>query len=605
MSPAAAAPREQAQSVLVIDDAKDIHDLVAARLRPEGVRLLHAFDSDRGLALAREERPDLVLLDLDLDGRSGLDVCRALRADPRLAAIPVIFLTGTVDVATKVQAFDAGAIDYVTKPFDGVELRARVRAALRTKRFFDLLTTRAQLDPMTGLWNRAYFDARLGDEVEALARGRRRLALVIVDIDQFKAMTEAYGHPFADLVLRRVADVIASALRPDDVACRYGGEAFGALLRDATLADAELVTEQLLAGVAALDLRQGGARVPVTVSIGYVSSDKLEEGAELTPAALVAKADRGLFLARRTGRNRACRGDREAGVLQDTMLVGSGAPVRPEDRASGTCLGPYEILAVIGGGGMGTVYRALDRRLLREVALKVLTDGSLRDPDGWRRFAQEARALAALDHPNIVRVFDFGRSDEGEQYLVLELLEGSTVRRRIEQGPLPDREALGRTLELVRALGVAHEKGIVHRDLKPENLFLTTDGALKILDFGIAKITTPLFGARATGADTQTGVLLGTVGYLSPEQARGEAVDGRSDLFAVGAILYELVTGERAFNKATAVETLHAILTYDPPPVGRPAIDRILRACLMKEPEHRVRNAAELKQLLVEQIARG
>jgi serine/threonine protein kinase len=331
----------------------------------------------------------------------------------------------------------------------------------------------------------------------------------------------------------------------------------------------------------------------------YVASDRLEDRAKLTTDELIACADRGLFLARRAGRNRACRGDEEAAALFDTVIGIQSAPPPPSPvHVPGTCLGPYEVVSVIGGGGMGTVYRALDRRLLREVALKVVASASLRDPDGWRRFGQEARALAALDHPNIVRVFDFGRSDEGEQYLVLELLDGRTLRRRIDEGPVPEAEAIARTIELCRALSVAHDKGIVHRDLKPENLFLTADGALKILDFGMAKLTAPLFGGRGVTAATQAGVLLGTVGYLAPEQARGEAVDARADLFAVGAILYELLTGRRAFDKPTAVETLHAILVQDPPPLERAPLDAIVRRCLAKSPDDRIASARDLELAL-------
>jgi diguanylate cyclase (GGDEF)-like protein len=590
---------EKPQKVLVIDDAEDIHDLVEVRLRPEGVTVLHALDADAGMSVARATRPDLVLLDLDLAGRSGLDLCRSLLAEPRLASIPIIFLTGTVDVATKVMAFDAGAIDYVTKPFDGIELRARVRSALRTKRVFDLLETRAELDPVTGLYNRAHFDARLADDAVA-ARGGRGVALTLLEIDQLKTITETYGHPFADLVVRRVAEVVAEEAGARDVACRYAGESFGVISRDAGTAAARDVAERIVSRVAALELLHGRNPVAVTASAGYFGSDRVEDRASLAPEDLVAMADRGLYLARREGRNRARRGDDEAPALFDTAIgPGSAPPPAPESHAPGKVLGPYEVVAIIGSGGMGTVYRALDRRLYREVALKVLTATSLRDPDGWRRFGQEARALAALDHPSIVRVFDFGRTDDGEQHLALELLDGRTLRRRVDVGPMPEGEAVLLALELVRGLVVAHDKGIVHRDLKPENLFLTTTGALKILDFGMAKLTAPIFGRREPTA-TQAGMLLGTVGYLAPEQARGENVDGRADLFAVGAILYELVSGRRAFAKASAVETLHAVLVEDPPPLGSPRLDALIARCLAKKPEARVANARELEAALAE-----
>jgi len=296
--------RDLPQSVLVIDDAQDIHDLVEARLRAEGVRIWHALDARTGIALARERRPDPSLLDLDLADASGLDVCRELKADPELAAVPVIILTGTVDVPTKVRAFDAGAIDYVTKPFDAIELRARVRAALRTKRYQDLLATRAQIDPLTGLWNRAYFDARLAEDVTTAARHQRPLGLMMIDVDHFKAINDDYGHPFGDGVLRMVATTIAGALRAGDVACRYGGEEFGVILRETTAQAAVSLAERVRDTVARALLGAPETPVHVTVSIGCSGTDLFPGCA--TAETVLAAADRGLYAAKRTGRNRVC-----------------------------------------------------------------------------------------------------------------------------------------------------------------------------------------------------------------------------------------------------------------------------------------------------------
>jgi two-component system, cell cycle response regulator len=292
------------QRVLVIDDAEDIHDLVEVRLRDEQVEVRHAFDAESGLAAARHERPDLVLLDLDLPGRTGLEVCRELMADPSLAATPVIVLTGTATIESKVQAFEAGAIDYVTKPFDAVELKARVRSALRTKRYHDLLATRAQLDGLTGLWNRAFFDARLAEDVATGARYGREVALLLVDIDHFKAVNDRCGHPFGDAVLRQVADAIAGCLRTGDVACRYGGEEFGLILREADPGGATAAAERVRATVAGLVLTHGGVRVRVTVSVGHATTARLALAGPVTPQALLEAADRGLYLAKRAGRDR-------------------------------------------------------------------------------------------------------------------------------------------------------------------------------------------------------------------------------------------------------------------------------------------------------------
>ncbi len=272
---------------------------------------------------------------------------------------------------------------------------------------------------------------------------------------------------------------------------------------------------------------------------------------------------------------------------------------------SGTRLGPYEILASIGAGGMGEVYRAKDSRLDREVAIKVLPPHILADPTARARFEREAKALANLSHPNIVPIFDIGA--EGHTvFAVMELLSGGTLRDRLESGPIPWREAARTAAAIAEGLSAAHAKGIVHRDLKPENIFLTKDGAIKILDFGLAAIRLPIGTQDATaevasGDSTHPGTVLGTVGYMSPEQARGELADARSDLFAFGAILHEMISGRRAFRRDTTVETLHAIMKEEPAPLqdsaeGRvpPACERIIARCLEKNPERRFQSARDL-----------
>lgn len=271
--------------------------------------------------------------------------------------------------------------------------------------------------------------------------------------------------------------------------------------------------------------------------------------------------------------------------------------------APGTQLGQYEILAPIGAGGMGEVYRARDTQLGREVAIKVLPASFSRDPDRLRRFEQEARAAAALNHPNVLAVYQFGTYD-GSPYLVSELLEGSNLRDQLMRGPLSVRKALDFAMQTARGLAAAHDKGIIHRDLKPENLFLTKDGRIKILDFGLAKlIATPQVsdsGAPTVGDPTDPGMVLGTVGYMSPEQVRGATSDHRTDLFSLGAILYEMLTGKRAFHKPTSAETMSAILNEETPPVSAvtpntpPALLKVVQRCLEKNPEQRFHSASDL-----------
>src|SRR5262245_32657615 len=271
--------------------------------------------------------------------------------------------------------------------------------------------------------------------------------------------------------------------------------------------------------------------------------------------------------------------------------------------ATGTRLGPYEIVAPIGAGGMGEVYRARDTRLGRDVALKVLPAAAAGDPERLRRFEQEARATAALNHPNLLAVFDIG-ADAGVNYLVSELLEGETLRDRLRAGPLPARKTAEYGAQIARGLAAAHDKGIVHRDLKPENLFVTRDGRVKILDFGIAKLAGPDPSGQTIAptveAGTSPGTLLGTIGYMSPEQVRGLAVDHRSDIFSLGTILYEAVSGRRAFAGATQADTMSAILNADPIELTEPgrdvpvAFDRLIRRCLEKAPEERFQSARDL-----------
>ena len=266
----------------------------------------------------------------------------------------------------------------------------------------------------------------------------------------------------------------------------------------------------------------------------------------------------------------------------------------------GTRLGPYEILAPLGAGGMGEVWRARDDRLGREVAIKVLAADAASDPDRLRRFEVEARSASALNHPAILTVHDFG-VDSGIPYLVTELLSGRTVREVLVDGAVAPRRALDWALQIARGLAAAHEKGILHRDLKPENLFVTDDGRAKILDFGIAKLTLPLGpGGRDVNTTvptgTQAGTLLGSVGYMAPEQLRAQPVDERADLFSLGCVLYELLSGRSAFRRDSSADTFAATLTETPtlPPGLDPRLAQLLTRCLARDREDRIGSARRL-----------
>jgi TolB-like protein/tRNA A-37 threonylcarbamoyl transferase component Bud32 len=266
--------------------------------------------------------------------------------------------------------------------------------------------------------------------------------------------------------------------------------------------------------------------------------------------------------------------------------------------APGACLGPYQVVELLGAGGAGEVYRARDPRLRREVAVKVLSRHSLADQARVRRFEHEARAAGSLNHPNILAVFDVGAQD-GVPYVVTELLEGETLKERMQRGPLLLRECLDAARQVAAGLAAAHGQGIVHRDLKPANLFLTRDGRMKILDFGLAKQTASAEDSTLTGGATLPGTVMGTVGYMSPEQVQGQEADHRSDLFSFGAVLYEMLAGSRAFAGASAVETMVAILTREPQamPAARevpPAVEQLVRRCLSKDRAARPQRSSEL-----------
>ncbi|HYT32814.1 MAG TPA: protein kinase, partial [Thermoanaerobaculia bacterium] len=276
--------------------------------------------------------------------------------------------------------------------------------------------------------------------------------------------------------------------------------------------------------------------------------------------------------------------------------------------SAGTKLGPYEILSAIGAGGMGEVYKARDTRLDRTVAIKVLPSHLSSSPEVRQRFEREAKTISALSHPHVCALYDVGNQD-GVEYLVMEYLEGETLAGRLANGPLPLERTLRHGIEIADALDCAHRQGIVHRDLKPGNVMLTKSG-VKLLDFGLAKAIAPSSALPLTSLPTQAspvtqeGTILGTFQYMAPEQLEGKDVDGRTDIFAFGATLYEMATGRKAFSGATQASLISAILRDDPQPISRiqtmspPALDRVVKTCLAKDPEDRWQSAADIKREL-------
>jgi serine/threonine protein kinase len=270
---------------------------------------------------------------------------------------------------------------------------------------------------------------------------------------------------------------------------------------------------------------------------------------------------------------------------------------------SGSRLGRYEVDGLIASGGMGDVYRARDTRLHRTVALKVLATSVLSDPERLTRFTQEARTTALINHPNIVAVYDVG-SEDGLPFVVSELLRGETLRARLKGGAMPVPVAVSHAAEIAQGLIAAHHLGVVHRDLKPENVFVTEDGHLKILDFGLAKCRNETLGLPDDGSkSTQPGTILGTVGYMSPEQVRGGTIDERADIFSLGVMLYEMIAGQTPFERETPIETLYAILKDEPAALApreelTEDLAHVIRHCLEKNPNARFQSARDLAFVL-------
>jgi two-component system cell cycle response regulator len=294
------------QKVLAIDDSPDIHQLLRVRLKHLDIQLTAAFNEEEAMRSIEASSPDLILLDVQMPGTNGFDLCRRLKSQVTSTNIPVIFLTASTDVEQKVLGFEVGAVDYIAKPFDPAELNARVRAALRTKRYFDMLSHRAMIDGLTGLWNRAHFDQRLIEEVASSLRYNRPLSLVMVDVDKFKSINDSHGHPFGDEVLQSVGDVLAQSARATDIACRYGGEEFALVLRETDIAGATVFAERLRCRLEALTLKSKNQLVPVTASFGISGMEQCMNPVAFSRQWLIESADTALYEAKHSGRNRVC-----------------------------------------------------------------------------------------------------------------------------------------------------------------------------------------------------------------------------------------------------------------------------------------------------------
>lgn len=303
------------QKVLIIDDAEAVHRLVKARLSDERLEVHSAFDSESGLKAASAVQPDLILLDVNLGPADGFRVCRDLKADPMTMAIPLIFLTAATDTEHKIRGLELGAVDYITKPFDAAELRARVRATLRTKYLMDLLEKRAMIDGLTGLWNRACFERRLPAEISLARRAEHPLSCVVLDVDHFKSVNDRFGHRCGDAVLAGVANLMSSRCRAEDAACRYGGEEFVMLLPNTGPAGAAVLAEDLRKSIEQNSFAHDGQSVRVTCSMGVAGGI----GADMT---LFERADKALYQAKSAGRNNVVTDNTQPAPVQTLRPTG-------------------------------------------------------------------------------------------------------------------------------------------------------------------------------------------------------------------------------------------------------------------------------------------
>jgi diguanylate cyclase (GGDEF)-like protein len=288
----------QRQRVLIIDDDPLIAQLIGALLAEDPIEQIVACGGEAGLLAAEQHQPDLILLDVEMPGLDGFETCQRLKSNPATVALPIVFLTGAASIEQKIRGWDLGAVDYVLKPFEPAELRARVRSSLRTKALLDLLSRKAMIDGLTGMFNRAYFEQRLGQNLSMTARGGYSFGCLLIDVDHFKSINDRFGHPFGDRVLRNVGAALTANCRREDVVCRYGGEEFAVLTLGTIRDGASALAERLRTAVEQIAFSHGGRRVQVTCSVG------VSDTTTGPPADIVACADQCLYKAKQAGRNR-------------------------------------------------------------------------------------------------------------------------------------------------------------------------------------------------------------------------------------------------------------------------------------------------------------
>jgi class 3 adenylate cyclase/predicted Ser/Thr protein kinase len=610
-----------------------------------------AADGGEGLACAKRHRPDLIVTDFMMPHVSGREFLQAIRTDSELSRTPVIFLTARAGTGARIESLEAGADDYLTKPFDQGELLARVR---------NMLTARAQERELETLNQR--LEAQIHEQMAELVRAgtlkrflpepivrnllagvltsekpfeRRKITSLSIGIGNFPAVTETLeAEDLAVVVNDFIREITAIGMQrggtvdkivADTVHVIFGAPEEMPVADQARAAiesarQAQRVQSRIVPGELAVQagINTGYCTVGVFGSELLSSYSAIGEPVNIAHRLRAAAASGSILLGAQTyallqGELDATGPKTLTGSLHPIAYYEIAGAAQQSSRTKATTsvkLGPggtlahFKVVSAIGSGGMGEVFLAEDQRLHRLVALKVAPPEVTNDEIRKERFLLEARSASALNHANIAHIYDIGE-DRGVSYIAMEYIDGTTLRTKIGGNALTNDELITIALQIGCALEEAHRKGVVHRDIKPENIMLTPRGELKVLDFGLAKVAWHDAGGVDTDARTHKmitspGTVLGTVHYMSPEQALGRDIDFRSDIFSLGVVMYEIATGRLPFSAATATETIDLIVHAEPLAVNRfnytvpPEVEYVIRKCLQKNPANRYQSTSEL-----------
>ncbi len=614
----------RATRVLLVEDNEMNRDMLSRRLGKRGYEVEIAIDGKQGVARALAGDIDVVLMDMNLPELDGWEATRQIRADPKGASLPIIALTAHAMSGDRDKAIEAGCNDYDTKPVDFDRLLAKIGAAVRAREPAPAAPAPSAPPAPSHILvvddvadNRDILKRRLekeGHRVTVAENGRQALEragaepmdLVLLDI----LMPELDGHETlarlkGDAATRDIPVIMISAL--DDVAGIARCVAAGAEDYLTKPFDPVLLRARIGASLDKKRLRDREKRYLADVDRVIAAATAIE-GASYRPGALADLATRDDALGRLARvfdgmaaelRHREERLREQVRALRaEVAAARAGESAGPDARLTDIVhtgerfAGRYEVQGLIGRGGMGAVYRARDRELGEEIAIKTLRPELTTDPALVERFRSEIRLARHITHQNVVRTHDIGEIG-GAYYLTMELVQGVTLRDLLDtRGHLGTEAVLAIAAQLAAALGAAHAEGVIHRDIKAQNLLLDEAGVLKVMDFGIARL------AEGSSGLTEAGMMIGTPAYMAPEQVMGEAIDARADLYSAGVVLYECLTGRVPFNASTMVSLVARLLSDQPPPIedADPALAALVIRLLAKKPENRVASAEELSR---------